>query len=315
MNNNSKILKEQMKSERFDIPVLFLIFNRPDTTEKVFEKIREIKPKNLYVSADGARANKPGEFEKCEQAKNVLKKIDWDCELNVNYSEMNFGCKEGVTKGINWFFENVEQGIILEDDCVPDLSFFNFCEVMLNKYKDEKRVMHIGGVNFQDSNKRGNDSYYFSRFCHVWGWATWKDRWNKYDVNMSDYNDDKYNSVSEIITGDKEIRNYYKRLFDTVKNNKLDTWDFQWVWTVWKNDGLSIIPNVNLVRNIGFGEEATHTVSTNSKISEVNTGALTEISFNDVVKPDDEADRYTYYNKIRKSKFEKLMDVIKKKLQ
>jgi hypothetical protein len=315
MNNNSKILKEKMKTERFDIPVLFLIFNRPDTTEKVFEKIREIKPKKLYVSADGARANKPGEFEKCAQAKNVLKKIDWDCDLNVNYSEMNFGCKEGVTKGINWFFENVEQGIILEDDCVPNLSFFNFCEVMLNKYKDDKRVMHIGGVNFQDSNKRGNDSYYFSRFCHVWGWATWKDRWDKYDVNMSDYNDDKYNSVSEIITGDKEISNYYKRLFDTVKNNKLDTWDFQWVWTVWKNDGLSIIPNVNLVKNIGFGEEATHTVSTSSKISEVSTGTLTEITFNDVGKPDDEADRYTYYHKIRKSKFEKLMDVIKKKLK
>jgi hypothetical protein len=300
-----------MESERFDIPILFLIFNRPDTTEKVFEKIREIKPRNLYVSSDGARANRPGELEKCEQAKSILKNIDWECELNVNFSEVNFGCKEGVTKGINWFFENVECGIILEDDCVPDLSFFRFCKAMLEKHKDDKRVMHIGGVNFQDSYKRGNNSYYFSRFCHVWGWATWKDRWQKYDVSMSDFNDVKYKEISEIITDDKEIRNYYKRLFDTVKNNKLDTWDFQWVWTVWKNDGVSIIPNVNLVKNIGFGEEATHTVSTSSKISELSTGSISEISFNDNIEPDGEADRYTYYHKIRKSKFEKLIEVIK----
>ena len=301
-----------MKSDRFDIPILFLIFNRPDTTEKVFEKIREIKPKNLYVSADGARANKQGEYEKCELAKSVLKKVDWECEVNVNFSEINLGCKEGVTKGINWFFENVDCGIILEDDCIPDLSFFNFCKDMLEKYKDDKRVIHIGGVNFQDANKRGNSSYYFSRFCHVWGWATWKDRWNKYDVNMSDYTDDKFNKVADNITDDKEIRKYYKRLFDTVKSGRLDTWDFQWVWTVWKNDGLSIIPNVNLVKNIGFGADATHTSDTGSKISELNTGSIDDIIFNDTVKPDQEADRYTYYHKIRKSKFEKLIDVIKK---
>ena len=304
-----------MESERFDIPILFLIFNRPDTTKKVFEKIREIKPRNLYVSSDGARANRPGELEKCEQAKNILNKIDWECELNVNFSEVNFGCKEGVTKGINWFFENVECGIILEDDCVPDLSFFRFCKAMLEKYKDDKRVMHIGGVNFQDSCKRGNKSYYFSRFCHVWGWATWKDRWQKYDVSMSDYNDEKYKDISKIITDDTEIRKYYKRLFDVVMNNKLDTWDFQWVWTVWKNDGVSIIPNINLVKNIGFGEEATHTVSTSSKLSELSTGSISEISFNDRIEPDEEADHYTYYHKIRRSKFGKLMDVIKKILK
>jgi hypothetical protein len=183
---------------------------------------------------------------------------------------------------------------------------------MLDRYKDDERVLHIGGVNFQDTNKRGNSSYYFSRFCHVWGWATWKDRWNKYDVNMTGYNDDDYIKVSEKITDDSEIRKYYKRLFDTVKDNRLDTWDFQWVWTVWKNDGLSIIPNVNLVKNIGFGEEATHTSDTSSKISELKTGSIDPIIYNESVKPDQEADRYTYYHKIRKSKFEKLIDVIKK---
>lgn len=301
-----------MKSEGYDIPILFLIFNRPDTTERVFGKLRELKPKRLYVSADGARANKPGEYEKCEQTKAILKNIDWECELKVNFSEINLGCKKGVTKGINWFFENEEEGIILEDDCEPDGSFFNFCKVMLDRYREDKRVMHIGGVNFQDSHKRGDKSYYFSRFCHVWGWATWRDRWEKYDVKMCDYNDDKYNSIANNVIKDKEIISYYKRLFDLVKSNKLDTWDFQWVWTVWKNDGLSVIPNVNLVKNIGFGEEATHTVSTTSKISELNTGSISEIKYNDRTEPDTEADRYTYYHKIRKSKFEKLLDVIKK---
>jgi hypothetical protein len=300
-------LKEQIKSEGFDIPILFIIFNRPDTTEKVFEKIRAIKPKYLYVSSDGARTNKIGEKEMCEAAKEIINGIDWDCELKTNYSEINCGCKTGIGKGIHWFFENVECGIILEADCVPDLSFFNFCKVMLEKYKDDKRIMFIGGSNFQGSKKRGQASYYFSKHCHSWGWAMWKDRWNKYDANMSDYNDDEFNKLVANVTDDKGVRNYYKRFFGLVKNNIIDTWDFQWTWTMWKNNGLSIVPNINLIKNIGFRKDAVHCTSPISKLANIKTGNLSEIIFNDNVQQDKEADRYAYYHKIKQGKFEKLV--------
>lgn len=288
-------------------PVLFMIFNRPDTTYEVFESIRKIKPKKLFVSADGPRAGKQGEDEKCRLTRDVIKKIDWDCELHTNFSESNLGCKRGVTKGINWFFDNVEEGIILEDDCFADESFFRLCSELLEKYRGNDRVMHIGGVNFQDGVKRGDASYYFSRYCHVWGWATWKRAWSKYDAAMKNFSGEKYDSDIGGIIPDKEIRGHYRKYFELVKNNQLDTWDYQWVWTVWSNDGLSVIPNVNLVRNIGFGEEATHTTDTSSSLSEIATGYIANIIHPENIEADFEADKYTYYRKMKKSRISKLL--------
>jgi len=296
-----------MISSFFNTPVLFMIFNRPDTTYEVFESIRKIKPKKLFVSADGPRAGKPGEEEKCRITRDVVKKIDWDCELHTNFSESNLGCKRGVTKGINWFFDNVDEGIILEDDCLADPSFFTLCSELLERYRGDENIMHIGGVNFQDGIKRGEASYYFSRLCHVWGWATWKRAWSKYDVTIKNYTDEKYDSVIGGIIPDKEIRGHYKKYFELVKNNQLDTWDYQWVWTVWSNNGLSVIPNVNLVRNIGFGEEATHTTDTSSSLSEIETGKITGIVHPEKIEADFEADKYTYYRKMKKSKLSKLL--------
>ncbi len=284
-----------------------MIFNRPDTTYEVFESIRKIKPKKLFVSADGPRAGKPGEDEKCRITRDVVKKIDWDCELHTNFSESNLGCKRGVTKGINWFFDNVDEGIILEDDCLADESFFTLCSELLEKYRGDENIMHIGGVNFQDGIKRGEASYYFSRLCHVWGWATWKRVWSKYDVSIKNYTDEKYDSDIGGIIPDNEIRGHYRKYFQLVKNNQLDTWDYQWVWTVWSNNGLSVIPNVNLVRNIGFGEEATHTTDTSSSLSEIATGKLTGIVHPEKIEADFEADKYTYYRKMKKSKLSKLL--------
>ena len=301
-----------MSLKIFDTPVLFLIFNRPDTTYEVFESIRKIKPKKLFVSADGPRTNKPGEDEKCRLTRDVIKKIDWDCELHTDFSDVNLGCKKGVTKGINWFFSNVEEGIILEDDCLADESFFSLCPELLEKYRNTENVMHIGGVNFQDGIKRGDASYYFSRFCHVWGWATWKRAWSKYDVEIKNYDCEKYHSLIKNVIPDTEIRNYYKKYFELVKNNQLDTWDFQWVWTVWSNNGLSIIPNENLVKNIGFGEEATHTTDNSSSLSAIDTGSISNLVHPGNIEPHSEADRYTYYKKIKRSKVSKLFDAVKK---
>ncbi|MCE1164876.1 MAG: nucleotide-diphospho-sugar transferase [Bacteroidetes bacterium] len=302
-----------MITSEFNTPILFMIFNRPDTTYEVFESIRKIKPKKLFVSADGPRPNKPGEDEKCRLTRDVVKKIDWDCELHTNFSDTNLGCKKGVTKGINWFFENVDEGIILEDDCLADASFFKLCSELLEKYRDNENIMHIGGVNFQDGIKRGNASYYFSRYCHVWGWATWKRAWSKYDVTVKNYDENKYDEAIRTIIPDKDVRDYYKRYFNLVKNNQLDTWDYQWVWTVWSNNGLSVIPNVNLVTNIGFGEEATHTTDTSNNLSNIQKGSVNEIIHPENIAPDLEADRYTYNTKMKKSKLSKLISLIKSK--
>jgi hypothetical protein len=290
----------------FHTPILFLIFNRPDTTEKVFEIIRKIKPEKLFVSADGPRANKPGENEKCAQTRKIIERVDWDCNVHTNFSDKNLGCKKGVVKGINWFFENVDEGIIIEDDCILDDSFFPFVQNMLERYRNDERIMHIGAANFQDEKKRGEASYYFSKFCHVWGWATWRRAWKHYDVAIKSFAEFKEKETIKNILPDKKMQEHWLRLFQTVYDNKLDTWDFQWVYTVWEQKGMSIIPNVNLVSNIGFGEEATHTTDSAHILSENKSGKVTDLIHPVEINIDFEADRYTFYHKIYQSKWKKI---------
>ena len=156
-------------------PVLFLIFNRPELTEKVFQKIQDAQPKYLFVAADGPRDNKYGEKDLCEKTRAVvLENITWECEVKTLFRTENLGCRTAVSSAINWFFENVEEGIILEDDTVPDNSFFSYCQALLEKYRNHEQIMMITGDNFQDGIKRGNGSYYFSRYVHIWGWASWR---------------------------------------------------------------------------------------------------------------------------------------------
>lgn len=295
-----------MLTTSFHTPILFLIFNRPDTTEKVFEIIKKIKPKKLFVSADGSRPHKSGEKEKCEETRKIIGRVDWDCEVYTNFSEENLGCKKGVVKGINWFFENVEEGIIIEDDCILDETFFTFAQELLERYRNEERIMHIGAANFQDGIKRGDASYYFSKFCHVWGWATWRRAWKHYDVTIKSFEEFKSKNKIADILPDKKMQEHWLKLFRTVYNNTLDTWDFQWVYTVWEQKGMSIIPEVNLVSNIGFGEEATHTRDSDHVLSENKSGSVSNLIHPEIIKTDEEADRYTFYNKIYQSKTKKL---------
>ena len=168
-------------------PILFLIFNRLDTTEKVFEKIREQQPKYLYIAADGPRSDVPEDQEKCRKTRAIIDRIDWDCELKTLFREENLGCRNNAVQAITWFFDNVEEGIILEDDCLPDPTFFRYCEDLLSYYRYDMRVMHIAGSNLQQGFKSDNASYYFSHIPWVWGWASWKRAWKYYDVNISSY--------------------------------------------------------------------------------------------------------------------------------
>lgn len=237
----------------FNTPILFLVFNRPDKTQKVFEAIRNVKPTQLFVSADGPRFNVKGEKEKCDLVRSICTAVDWDCDLRLLFRDSNLGCGKAVSEGISWFFENVEEGIILEDDCLPCSSFFLFCVELLNRYRYNQKISHICGNNFQMGKKRGNSSYYFSRYTHIWGWATWRRAWNDYDFTMAEY--------------ERLKNNYpYKKLLpigmmDAVKYGYLDTWDVQWMYTNFLKDKLSIMPNINLVENIGFTDDATHTKS------------------------------------------------------
>ena len=240
-------------------PVAFLIFNRPDTTEKVFEAIRAAKPPKLLVVADGARSDRPDEGEKCEAARKIIERVDWDCEVLTNYSEVNLGCQKRVSSGLDWVFNNVEEAIILEDDCVPHPTFFRFCEELLDYYRDDERIMVISGDNFQFGRKRTEYSYYFSRYNHIWGWATWRRAWQYYDIEMKLWSKIRDGNWLKFILEEPRAVKYWSKIFQAVYDGYINTWDYQWTFACWLQSGLTVLPNVNLVSNIGFGTEGTHT--------------------------------------------------------
>ncbi len=228
--------------------ILFLTWNRLDTTQIAFAKIREVQPPRLYIASDGARENVNGEKEKIEKVRQwLVSNVDWDCEVRTRFLEKNSGgCAKGVSGAVTWFFENEKDGIILEDDCVANPSFFRFCEELLDKYKDDKRIWHItGDANYEDPN--ATESYYFSQIQHCWGWATWADRWQHFKFDMSDYNKKSINWLSRR----KEVRCYWKKILCNLQNNTLDSWAGRWALWIVANKGYCINPYKNLVSNIG----------------------------------------------------------------
>ncbi|PHR51629.1 nucleotide-diphospho-sugar transferase [Cycloclasticus sp.] len=242
--------------------VLFLIFNRLDVTKQVFQAIRQAKPPRLYLAADGARKNTEGEAEKVIAVREyALQNIDWDCEVKTLFRDKNLGCKYAVSGAIDWFFEQEEMGIILEDDCLPSQSFFWFCEELLGKYKEDKRVFLISGYNKQNIWKNIEFDYFFSSFGGIWGWASWRRAWAYYDVNMSDLDVFSSQEGFENLLG-RKVGKARKSLIKSVEKKKVDTWDYQWAYTRHKNGALACVPTSSMVENIGFGVDATHTVNT-----------------------------------------------------
>lgn len=241
------------------IPVAFLIFNRLDTTARVFEEIRRARPSTLLVVADGPRLTRLGEVEKVAAARAIIEQVDWPCEVLKNYADSNLGCKRRISSGLDWVFQTVEKAIILEDDCLPHPTFFRFCEELLEKYRDDERVMHISGDNFQFGHKRGESSYYFSRYAHVWGWASWRRAWQNYDVQMRQWTFVESQRLLLRDFANPSERRFWNAKWDEVCMGKIDTWDFQWAFACLMQGSLSIVPNVNLVSNIGFGLDSTHT--------------------------------------------------------
>ncbi|AOC93297.1 hypothetical protein BB050_00141 [Flavobacterium anhuiense] len=308
-----------MNNYKTKSPVLFLIFNRPDVTELVFEQIKKQQPQKLYIAADGPRNDRFNEKELCNETRSIINKIDWDCEVKTLFRDENLGCKYAVSSAINWFFDNEEEGIILEDDCLPSDDFFVFCDTMLEKYRFDTRIRHIGGSNLQMGQKHGKDSYYFSNLTHVWGWASWRRAWNDYDVELSRYKDIDAENSFKLIFSDPIVVDSWKSIFDKMLRSEIDTWDYQWTITNFFNNSLSIIPNVNLISNIGFGVNATHTINADDCFSNLKTEKLDDITHPIIVLPSKTADFFTMareFNverKRRKNKWRRLKFWKKKK--
>ncbi|AUD05058.1 nucleotide-diphospho-sugar transferase [Spirosoma pollinicola] len=260
-----------LNSDRgFNTPVLLILFNRPKHARQVLEHIRVVKPAQLFVAIDGPRTGVDKDIEGVQQCLDLLDEIDWPCKVVKLIREHNLGCKVAVSQAIDWFFNQVEQGIILEDDCLPDSTFFDFCHTLLKKYASEDKVMHIGGCNLYKGLTWGTDSYFFTSIPHIWGWATWRRAWKQYDVSMKEYAAFEQSGKLNSITSNVGSRRFWKRSFDDVYAGRVDTWDYQWVFTIWRCEGVCITPNQNLVSNIGFDQTATHT-TTDSEMANIPT--------------------------------------------
>lgn len=263
----------------FETPILFIVFNRPYETSKVFDIIKNIRPNQLFIAADGPRPNVSNDIVNCNLVKDIVSNIDWDCDIKTLFREENLGCGVAVSSAINWFFENVDKGIILEDDCLPNSDFFSFCNEMLNYYKEELSVMHISGNCY--ANGFTNENYYFTRLPFIWGWATWKRAWINYDFDLKYTLPEEKKLIIKKAFDNYEIVEYWDRILkDFHLSPESYTWDYQWFLTIWKNEGLVIQPNINLVENIGFGTEATHTTSSEHYLGKVKAASYSMKSHN-----------------------------------
>jgi hypothetical protein len=273
--------------------VLFLVFNRPDTATQVFACIRQARPPRLYVAADGPRSNKAGEAEKCRATRAIIEQVDWPCQVKTLFRETNLGCKEAVSSAIDWFFGQEEEGIVLEDDCLPAPDFFSYCDTLLERYRADSRIRHIGGCNLQFGRHRGAASYYFSRLTHVWGWASWRRSWQHYDKNLSSYTADDIGDALQNIFDDELIVDRWRYIVAELSANRIDTWDYQLSVTNMLHNGLCIIPNTNLITNIGFGADATHTTESGNRHANIPHGQLREILHPPHFVPNKQADNFT----------------------
>jgi hypothetical protein len=273
-------------------PVLFLIFNRPDITFKTFAQIKKAKPTRLYIAADGPRQGNPNDYQLCLKARSVIKEVNWDCNVQTLVNETNKGCKIAVSSAISWFFSQEEEGIILEDDCLPANSFFFFCDALLARYRNDSRIYSITGTNLQKGLCRGNASYYFSQYSNIWGWASWKRVWEKYDPDLKKYNEEDVALQLKKVFSDTFLISDWLQIFKDLKSGKIDTWDYQLNFLTYFENGLCVTPNVNLISNIGFREDATHTPDPSNHNANLPTGEITEIIHPEYFLPDIEADYF-----------------------
>lgn len=280
----------------FQTPILFLVFNRPEITVQTFRYIAQIKPQFLYIAADGPRKSNPEDRDRCaETRQKVLELIDWPCEVKTLFREENIGCKRAISEGISWFFNHVEAGIILEDDCVAAPSFFPYCEKMLREYKDHPQIGMIGGANFLNTNQL-EDSYFFSRYFIIWGWATWKNKWLLYQNELKDWPKLREEKWLTTIFKNKNTIRYYTFTFDKAEKNEVDNWDTHWGYYLFYHNQLAITPTKNLISNIGF--QGTHTTKSHFYLfnRSLETYAVERIINPDEIRVSEALDDEQFYN-------------------
>ena len=279
--------------------VAFFIFNRPDTTQKVFAAIAAARPERLFVIADAARLDRPGEHELVEKAKAIATQVDWQCEVKTNFSAQNLGCRQRVSSGLKWVFEHVEDAIVLEDDCLPHPSFFSYCTELLERYRHDHRVAAISGDNFQQGISRTSDSYYFSKYFHCWGWASWRRAFETIDFEMKSWPDFKQRGFLKTWSDTDAEHEYWLEIFDSQHAGKIDSWAYPWFYSCWAQSGLTILPDANLVSNIGFDDDATHTTASDSRLANLETFEVGPLQHPTLVVRNREADEYTFENVFR----------------
>ena len=263
-----------MSDFQLTTPVVFIIFNRPDTTKRVFEEIRRAKPPKLLVVADGPRPDRPDDTRKCAAARTVIDQVDWDCQVHKNCSDVNLGCGKRVSSGLDWVFEQVEEAIILEDDCLPHPTFFRFCQELLERFREDDRIFMISGRNTLGEWRSDEYSYFFTSGS-MWGWATWRRAWQYYDFGLELYSAEwAQRKMREYFKGDSSKIESIQKGCEGVLAGRIDSWDYQWAFIRAVYHGMGVIPTVNLISNIGFGEGATHTSNPNSIYANVKVGVM-----------------------------------------
>jgi len=287
--------------------VAFFIFRRPEYTRRVWAELCKTKPPVLLLVADGPRDEQ--DRLKCEATRAIVELVDWPCDVRRNYAPVNMGCRDRMASGLNWVFGEVEEAIILEDDCLPNQSFFTFCESLLDYYRNDNRVMHIGGNNIQMKSNQDPEGYYFSNCVHVWGWATWRRAWRHYKLNVDDWPQVRDAGLLRSICRSREECAFWGRAFDRQYRGASKTWDYSWVFTVWAQHGVAIVPGVNLVSNIGLGADSTHQQDDKWYMN-MQTEPMAGIRHPKTMMVNVDADRWTYDKMFKPSLWSRCRDTV-----
>lgn len=274
-------------------PVVYIVFNRPELTARSFDLIRRARPERLFVVADGPRSSVSGEDRRCAAVREIVSQVDWPCEVTREYAEENLGCMRRITSGLDAVFAAVPEAIILEDDCMPDLTFFRYCDELLERYRDQERVGAISGDNFQPPSWSSGASYYFSRYPHCWGWATWRRAWLLMDREMSKWADLRQGDWLRSLFPQRCDQWYWRRMFDETYAGRIDSWGFRWTLTCWVEGLLTALPDSNLVTNVGFGGEGTHNQAEDNRAIVPTEPMTFPLRHPDKVARHAEADDYT----------------------
>ena len=275
-------------------PILILVYNRPFETKVLVNSLKKIKPKKIFISSDGPK-NNSHDIKKNYEVKKILEKINWTEEIQYNFMNENYGCKESVSRGISWFFSKVKMGIILEDDCIPNKDFFSFTKKILYKYKNNNKIYVVSGNNFLENKVTINESYYFSKYNHCWGWGSWARAWKHYDKNLIKWNSFKKSKSWKNKFHIALERKYWEKIFNLCYKKKIDSWAYPWLYSIWIKNGLSILPKSNLVKNIGFNLDASHTFS-HKKFNFLTKKIEKKIVHPKKIKINHLADEYTLRN-------------------